>query len=381
MHEKDIELAKLLLGKLQELDQRRAQVNEALAHVESELEGVRKLREERSQYLDILTRAAQLLEREDLKEELPETSALEEEAEKLIGQLDEIRQVAAQYEELVEGLRERAPLLLESAGIGQPPAESVEEGPAADAGSEAGAVEEPLAEEVGAAEEAGEEPPLLEPASAEDIIAADDEVLVETPAVEAGEGPADEEQDAEAETEAQVEAPAEPAVAEPAPEEQAPPISSADAELSLKRFNVSNLKRREAFTHGRGAAYIIDASSVLERVPNYDHYVRGIEPEQAREELIRDFDVLTRELSGTFHLIFNAWFQYAAVHGNTLTVEFGTGPGEGTKEASDRRLRELVFEMTAKLRPVCIVTGDSTLADSVRGQGIHIIPLGEFFRA
>jgi hypothetical protein len=369
MHEKDIELAKLLLSKLHELEGRRAKADAELARVESELEGVRKLREERSQYLEILARAAQLLNREDLKEELPETSALEDDAEKLLGELDEIRQTAAQYEELVQGLRERAPHLLESANAEAPQASVAEvEATAVNGGDEP--VAEPPSATADSLEpvEDEEHVPLLEPATAEDIVTAAEDAVADAPAetMELAETMVE---DLDAEANAAVS------------DEEVESASSADTEISLKRFNVSNLKRREAFTHGRGAAYIIDATSVLERVPNYDHYVRGIEPELARDELIRDFDVLTRELSGTFHLIFNAWFQYAATHGNTLTVEFGTGPGEGTKEASDRRLRELVFEMTAKLRPVCIVTGDSTLADSVRGQGIHIIPLGEFFRA
>lgn len=398
MHEKDIELAKLLLSKLAELASRKALVDEELARVEGELESVRQLKEERSQYLDILSRAAELLNRQDLKEELPETSALEEHAEKLLGELDEIRQTASQYEELVDGLRERAPHLIASAS--EEPAAAVEEVIAlAEVEEQALAVAEPesadsraaVADAVADKTPDDEEAPLLEPATAADIAAADEHAGANEPEDEEREVGADTVQDATI-----VEAPsaddgADPALPDTEPlavaadlEDDAadePATGSGETDISLRRFNVSNLMRREAFTHGRGAAYIVDATSVLERVPSYDHYVRGIEPDQAREELIRDFDVLTRELSGTFHLIFDAWFQYAATHGNTLTVEFGTGPGEGTKEASDRRLRELVFEMTAKLRPVCIVTGDSTLADSVRGQGIHIIPLGEFFRA
>ena len=384
MHEKDVELARLLLGKLDQLGAQHAQLAGELSQVQSDLAAQQQQRDERAAYLDILSRAAELLNRQDLHEDLPETSALEQHAAQLQGQLDEIEQVAAQYRELVEGLGQRAPQLIAYARGDEPAAPAAKEAAASHAGVELTAFQGMDAET-----------PSLELAEAEEP---ETQSAVAEPAPEPGEDEADDaaetEPDPEA-AEAAIEQPAEVAATEAsgdsaeetdAPQEAGSETAAAsgmdsDAKASLHRFNLSNLKRRESFTHGRGAAYIIDASSVLERVPNYDHYVRGIELEQAREELIHDFDVLGRELSGTFHLVFSSWFQYKVTHGNNLTVEFGSGPAEGTKEASDNRLRELVFEMTAKLRPVCVVTGDSAMADNVRGQGIHIIPLGEFFRA
>ncbi len=390
MHEKDIELAKLLLDKLAALETRQEQLSADLAQAQDELETQWQMREERAKYLDILSRAADLLNRTDLREELPETTELEQQVTRLEDELMALTAEAAQHRELVDNLSEHAPGLIAIARSGnepEPEAPSAVEDPAAT--DDATLAAQPAAGE-------DDEPEVLD-AEAEPEATAEFEPGA-PPADETAPEAVDPAQDDAAETdEAAAPADGEPAAPVATAEDEATPGATdaapdavppagvldhgIDPEIPLGRFNLANLKRREAFTHGRGAAYIIDASSVLERVPNYDHYVRGIEVEAAREELIRDFDILGRELSGTFHLVFSAWFQYTTPHGNNLTVEFSTGPGEGTKEASDRRLRELVFEMTAKLRPVCVITGDRELLESVRGQGIHPILLGEFFRA
>jgi hypothetical protein len=398
VHEKDIELAKLLLGKLNDLVSRQAQLSADLSQAQDELETQWQMREERGKYLDILSRAADLLNRTDLREELPETTQLEQQVTQLESALEAVTQEVAQHRELVDGLSERAPGLIALARGEDAPGVGAEIEAADGAGDSGDAPE---------AHDAADEPAA--PAMPEDETGADATTsaeLADVPEEVGPDTPPSAGADHEAEGEAGESLAGEPdAMPAPAPvdepeaqaagEEQAQAADEAgeadapvthtdhgiDPEISLGRFNLANLKRREAFTHGRGAAYIIDAASVLERVPNYDHYVRGIELEQTREELIRDFDILGRELSGTFHLVFSQWFQYTTQHGNNLTVEFSTGPNEGTKEASDRRLRELVFEMTAKLRPVCVITGDRELLESVRGQGIHPILLGEFFRA
>lgn len=393
MHEKDLELAKLLLGKLSALEAQQARLSADLSRAQDELERQWQMRDERAKYLDILSRAAELLNRADLREELPETTDLEQQVTRLEDELSQLSQEAAQHRELVESLNERAPQLVSAARSGYPPPLD-----AAAAEGDAAIGEEPAMDEVAEppglelVDAAGLEPDGVEPAPTTAVTdevpagpeepepaepaRADDAAEAPAPATE-NEAAAPEQTANGTESETLPGAPA----TDGDGEEDTALDHGIDPEISLSRFNLSNLKRREAFTHGRGAAYIIDASSVLERVPNYDHYVRGIELEEAREELIRDFDILGRELSGSFHLVFSAWFQYATRHGNNVSVEFSTGPDEGTKDASDRRLRELVFEMTAKLRPVCVITGDRELLESVRGQGIHPILLGEFFRA
>jgi hypothetical protein len=329
MHEKDIELARLLVARLSELEAERKQLADEARAVQDELAATTQIRDERSSYLDVLSRAAELLNRPDLQAESPETGELEARAAELEKAIADLDRTTEEYRGLVEDLGRRAPHLL-AAARGEHAALVMQAEP-----------EQTEADEARGAQPQG--PAGLEPVEEEPRDERDNEPAADSAAAEA-----------------------------------LPPADQGDV---LGRFNLAQLQRREAFTHGRGAAYVIDATSVLQRVPAYDNYIRGMDVEAVCNELIRDFDILGKELTGSFHLVFNKWFQSRVDFGNHLTVEFGSGDDEGSKPAGDSRLRDLVFEMTAKLRPVCVVTGDTALADSVSGQGIHIIPLGEFFRA
>jgi len=320
MYEQDIELARLLLERLTELDKRAESLHAELDDTRKELQNIATVRDERAQYMDILSRAARLLERPDLEVESPQTSELENRETELIAHIDELHREALTYRELSSELSQRAPHLLSAAKGDAAPAAAPALAAAAEApADEPAPVQEPAAEP--APEEGGSESPFGAGMSADD-----------------------------------------------------------DPTLILNRFNINNLKTKESFTFGRGAAYLVDGTSVLERVPHYDTHFRAMKDTAARDELIRDIDALSRELSGAFHVVFSSWHQPAIATSHDVGVEYGTGEGEGTKLAGDRKLRELAIELGGQDRSLCIVTGDSTLADSLRGPGVHIISLGEFFK-
>lgn len=321
MYEQDIQIAKLLFDRLTEIDQRAEALHTELDGTRNELQRIAEVRDERAQYLDILSRAARLLERADLEVESPQTDDLEAREADLLERIDEISREAQVYRELINELSSRAPQLVEAAGVQeqQPPAAADMTASTVPATFDAALGAEPL--EAAAEEGEPDSHPFPESAGAE-----------------------------------------------------------LDQDAVLGRFNLSNLKAKESFTIGRGAAYLIDATSVLERVPHYDSYFRAMKESAARDELVRDIDMLSCELSGNFHIVFNAWHQPGCAYGNNVLVEYATGENEGTKPAGDRRIRELVSSMSGKEHSLCIVTGDSDLADELRSPGVHIISLGEFFR-
>lgn len=150
-------------------------------------------------------------------------------------------------------------------------------------------------------------------------------------------------------------------------------------ERTLSRFNLDHLKKKEAFTFGRGAAYIVDGDSVLDRLPYYDFSLRGVLEIQTRDELARDIDVLSTELHGKFHIVYNSRYKPSISLGEDVTLDCANG--DGGKDAADEHIRNLVSELIAKHTCVCVITGDVALADSVRGQSIHILQLHDFFRA
>jgi hypothetical protein len=324
MYEQDIELAKLLLSRLTELDTEVEQHEAELRGVRHELQQIAAVRDERSQYMDILSRAARLLERADLQVDMPTTHDHEARETELVQQIDDINREAQIYRDLIHELAQRAPALVAAAG--------------------------------GEAHVAVEEADPAAPADEPELEVAPDVI----------------------DTEAHVD--------EPQPAEQGDPgdhpfplESDADPAMALSRFNVNTLKTKETFAFGRGAAYLVDATSVMDRVPHYDTHSRAVREPQVRDELLRDIDLLTSELSGTFYVVFSSWHQPAVQLSNAVVAAYGTGEDEGSKPAGDRRLRELAVELGGMERSVCIVTGDTTLAEELRAPGKHIISLGDFF--
>lgn len=353
MYEQDIELTRLLLGKLTELDAQGEQLRSEISQCRSQLDESQLVRDERDQYVDVLTRAAQLLERNDLEVESPEVSALELQINELTDKLQALDQEVLQYRKLVDELRERAPNLLAAATEEQPVAEPeeayLEEEPEPEVDPES-----PFAEAaVDTVREAEDE---AEPDSAEldaeaDLAAAEDlpPVIDEFEENEAAES-----------------------------DGQAPVAGAYEREIALDQlFDLKDLKVKEAFTYGLGAAYIVDATSVLDRVPNYDQHFRALQEDQIRDQLIGDLDRLSREISGDFYVVFISTHEAAIPTGTHVFVEHAEG--DGSKEAADMHIVQLVRNIVADDRVACVVTGDAVLAENVRDEKVHVIPLGEFF--
>jgi len=342
MYEQDIELAKLLLEKLTNLAQRGDKVRAELLAAQQELDQSSEIRDQRSSYTDILSRAAALLDRPDLQVESPETSELEQRVQALNEQLQEVDREAQQYRGLIGELEQRAPDLVSVAS------ERAEPAPGS-ATTETAAMEpEPLAD---APESFPDEPPH-------------DMGTPEHSAEEQAENP-----------------PVATAVAteEPPAATDEEPATATDADSSIEAlFSLESLKAEQA-EFGRNAAIVIDATSVIERVPLYDRNLQGMDELTARDRLIRNVDRLSQELSGSFYLVFSSWHQPLVTYGNNVSNTFATGTGEGTKDGANRRLRQVVSDLREQQRRVCVVTGDRDLAESLSPDGVRIVGLGSFF--
>jgi len=320
MYEQDIQLARLLLTKLDEMTSRQETLIADLKEAQGKLIESEKVREERSSYEDVLAQAAELLERPDLKRESPQTTDLQEKVETMKLELSELEGVMEKHNELVTQLNNRAPNLVS----------------------------------VARAEIDGTEPPAIVEEEVEEEPAAEEPVA---------EVPADDE-------------PAEDVVEE----EAEPAAEDAEQENELdKVFTLKDLKSKETYTFGRGASYVIDATSVLDRVPHYDLHFRAMSESEARDELIGDVDRLSRELSGDFFLVFNSWHQPQVDFSNKVEIRNVFGEDEGIKNAANELIRELAGEMVAREKVVCVVTGDADLTSAVSGQGVHAISLSDFF--
>lgn len=417
MFEQDIELTRLLLNKLTELDARGEQLRGEIGECQGRLDESQSVRAEREQYLDVLARAAQLLERTDLTVDSPEISALELKMSELTDGLEALDQEMLQYRKLVDELRERAPDLLAAAREGGPPAavepeeepeyaplEPVEEEPPADEEfepeeepespfAEAAVEPEEEVEEFEEAEEAEPSPAPVAIAEPEPIAAEEESEIEFEPEPEPeAEIEAVAEFESEPEPAAEAEAEPEPAAEPEGPveielqEELAPQTNGGEigAPAAYERsmaldqlFDVKDLKVKEAFTYGLGAAYIVDATSVLDRVPNYDQHFRALQENQVRDELIGDLDRLSREISGDFYVVFISPHEISVPFGTHVFVQHPDG--DGSKEAASMHIVQLVKNITSEDRVVCVVTGDTVLAENVSDTKVHVIPLGEFF--
>ncbi|MCC7478565.1 hypothetical protein IT575_08925 [bacterium] len=115
MLEQDVQLTRLIVEKLTELDQRKQQVSWQLSEAQERLDKVESLKNKRSAYEGVLERAAALLGRDDLVVEIDVPVDDSRLADELRGELGTINAEQAQYLELVDELRQRAPELLQAA--------------------------------------------------------------------------------------------------------------------------------------------------------------------------------------------------------------------------------------------------------------------------
>ena len=437
MYEQDVKLATMLIAKIRAIRGEENSVKEALNEARAELERVQQIREERDAYLAILSEAADLLDSKDLVVENPDTTEQQELVDGLEYKIEELDEESQKYNRLIEALREKAPQLFESSDSSDPEAASdLSEETQDDQNEEASASLETETDEEAAPvlndiedskeaeqeleeEETEAETVQIEETAAE--VAA--EVVAEARTATDAENSAGEAAEAEAaedEPEESADAATQPPTLEihvgsnghagaesvssgnGSPEKesantataiQSAPVASSAGEVqvstvkvavesperTLSRFNLDHLKKKEAFTFGRGAAYIVDGDSVLDRLPYYDFSLRGVLENQTRDELARDIDVLSTELHGSFHIVYGSQYNSSINLGDDVSLN--CADGEGGKEAADDHVRLLVSELIAKHTCVCVITGDVALADSVRGQSIHILQLHDFFRA
>ncbi len=115
MLEQDVQLTRLIVEKLTELDQRKQQVGWQLSEAQERLDRVETLKSQRSAYEGVLERAAALLGRDDLVVEIDVPVDDAKLAEDLRTELSAINAEQSQYLELVDELRHRAPDLLQAA--------------------------------------------------------------------------------------------------------------------------------------------------------------------------------------------------------------------------------------------------------------------------
>lgn len=309
MLKQDVELAKLLLDKSDSMLKRARELQGELDGVEDRLLEARSLKAERGGYEDVLARAAELLGREDLKVEAPQTDDLEEHASLIREELDKVLSESSEYARLLSTLRERAPQVMVAAGDNAP-----------------------LASSNGLPEE--------------------------------GEQDADE-------------------------EESAPhPKGGSLPQISLSRFSGGgedaallshfNLPLIQSKVGPAGLAVIIDASSVIERVPFYDRHRLAVDEAGARDALVKDVAVLGGQLQCGFHLIFNALHDSEIPHGGNILIEDGGG-GADARDRVSHRVQELVSLYNAQGIPSAVVTGSPGLADTARQGGAQAFQLSEFF--
>lgn len=325
MHEKDIELTRLLLKEHRERQGKAASLLEELSSAKAELDSVLDVRKQRENIHDVLSRAAALLEREDLGVDLPESADLEKHVKQLESQLGEIQADVDKYQNLLDELKQKAPDLLK-----------VAEG-------EASAPAKPAA--------SAKETPGQNPKEAPPIVG------------EGGGGP-------------------EQAPAQIKPDDGKEPahailskLNKRDRRKLLSVFKLKALTEKEAYAHGRGAVYLVDTKSIFEQIKVYGYSNPKANQPDLHWRLALQFYGLSLELSGSFHLVFNAAFPDHNSFGDLVTVD----SVEGDAAAYTQKLQELVGSYSGKLRTVCLVTGDERLAESVDGQGAHLIPLADFF--
>lgn len=330
MFEQDIELTRLLLEKVAALNSQGADLRDELDRAEAELAETQQVREERKNFQDVLARAAELLDRADLQVESPATTEQEERVNALRGQLDEIEQAILTHRQVIDDLESTAPELVAVARASA----STTEGSAAQEsssghGDEFGVVE--MEEEPG--EDDNTEQGTVGPVNQDDV-----------------------------------------------PE---PNIATADGyerPAVSQLFNLEELRIKETFTYGKNAAFAIDATSVLARVPHYDRHFRALNEADISGELISDIDRLSHEITGDFHVFFAGQHHASVEHGSQVTIHYASSEGDGGEASHSQSVIDIIAEFRAEERVVCLVSGDADLAEAVAGPEIYIIPLSEFFK-
>lgn len=387
MHEKDIQLARLLIARQNELNANGEALRQQVRGVQERIDAASQAAAERNQYADILARAADLLQRSDLTVDAPDTSAEEAELETLRGQLDELEAQEGQFRELVEQLRQQAPQLFDAAT------------------GELSLDGNQTASENGA-EEAPETAEAVSSAAPEEATAAADEqggpeaLAAEAPAMPAADSPAaTEEADGEDWDESvkvfvagrqkqltpedeeylsRMPAPsAEPeAAAVSAPDE---PLNDDELDRFLGRFNMDTIQRQAIQALAADAVFVVDAASVMNNIPYYDNSIRGGPVKFIRDEMLRDFGLLARHLDRSVHLVLDHEHVPEAPLAARLTLQTLRGGDQGQRAAQDTLLKSVLAD-AAQRTQVCLVTGELGLGGGLRSRRVQFLPVADFFR-
>jgi hypothetical protein len=382
MHEKDIQLARLLIARQSELAASGDLLRAKLADVEGRLEQRRKAVAERDTYADILAKAANLLQRDDLTVEAEDHSAEEEELAQVQAELAELETHEAQFRELTDALREKAPQLFDAAtgelSVSSSPVPPVASQPVAEAAVETAEADAASTEDIGAGTPAqsngssahAEAPGPQAAAQAEDW---DESVKVYVAGRQRELTPEDEEYLARASA-------VQTAVAE-TPPASAPdePLTDDELERFLTRFNMDVIQRQVIQSLGPEACFVIDGASVMNNIPYYDHSIRGGPVRFIRDELLRDFGLLSRHLDRAVHVVLDHEHAPELPLSAKLSLQALSGDEQGNRSAQDRLLKEVLAD-AAQRTQVCLVTGELTLGGSLRSRRVQFLPVADFFR-
>jgi hypothetical protein len=417
MHEKDIELARLLIAREAEMRAKDEALRHELQAVQQRVDEARALSEQRDAYADILAKAADLLQRSDLAVEMPDTAEDESRLAELTTELGALEAQEQQFQDLVHALKDRAPQLFDAAtgalkvadDSGSPEATTAgaePEAAAADQAEPASSVEP--AEDVSAAQAMPEvalpEPEEVQaaaPQPAPEAEARNEPVQVAPPETsvpeeERSEPPAEAASDDwDSSVKLYVagrgqEVPAEDdqyAWTPPATEngstihsEPDQPLTEEELERFLQRFNMEKIQKETTEVLGGEAAYVIDAASVLDNIPYYDRDIRGGPVRFIRDELLRDIDLLSRHLKGPVYLVLDQPHDTEQKLSAKVAVRALSPADKGRREAAEELFKKVLAEATTGGTTVCFVTGDLGLGGSMRSRRVHFFPLSDFFR-
>jgi hypothetical protein len=423
MHEKDIELARLLIARDTELRERSAALQAELDGIQARVAEAKALSEQRDAYADILAKAADLLNRGDLAVEAPDTSADEARLAELQAQVGELEAQDRQYQELITALKERAPQLFDAAtgallsspaepsaaeaeapavteepqAKAEPPAAPEEDLPAEEAAASGAASEpepEPAAEpEPEAASAPAAELPAEPPAPAEAAPSPEQPEAEAAPASPGGETDWDESVKLYVAGRGQAVPQQEEGMYSWGPPEEAAsngaathqsepdePLTADELERFLQRFNLEQIQKETDEALGGEAAYVIDAASVLDNIPYYDRDIRGGPVRFIRDELLRDIDLLSRRLNGRVYLVLDQPHETEQKVSSKVSLRSLSPADKGRREAAEELFKVVLAEATKSGKPVSFVSGDAVLGGSLRSRRVHFFPLGDFFR-
>jgi hypothetical protein len=383
MYEKDIQLARLLIERQAELTASGDRLREQEREIQERIRQIHAGVEERNQYADILAQAADLLQRSDLTVEAPDTSTEESELAEVASQLNALTEQEVKFRELVDALRERAPQLFDAAtgelSLADQPSHAGESSlQTSDQQTDsANQLSQTSPDNSVHGEEAESESLTINQADDwdEDVkvfVAGRTKVLT----------PEDEEylaREAARSLELQTEEETSQTSAATLPSAPDEPLTEEELDRFLLRFNMDVIQRQVMQTLGPDAVFVVDAASVMNNIPYYDNAIRGGPVKFIREELLRDFGLLSRHLDRKVHLVLDHEHTPEAPLFAGVTLQTLHSGDQGQRVAQDTLLKSVLAD-AAQHTQVCLVTGELALGGSLRSRRVQFLPVTDFFR-